>query len=440
MLKRFIYGYLMKDRVAKLLEMKTSRSRFVGREQIEKYQIDKFNEVWDVARKNVPFYQNWQKCYCLPSEIKCLAELRDWPILTKSDLRKLEMFNRKDIPRPTGMRVTGGSTGEPVRIPSWPDQYSAVSQLLGRERYGVELGGRTFLLWGHRHLYGKGFLRQIEIAKRGIKDWLADWKRFSAYDLSHAAMQKAYMSLVRYRPKYVIGFSTAVLALVRQNADKIGTVDFVETVICSAGPLLPRERQEIELFFNCKVCMEYGSIDCGVMAYTRPADDKYEVFWNTHLLQAKRDEKGEFRSLVTRLTSQYLPMIRYDICDYLDLQDEDIASDARSVLVFNSVKGRPTGMVTFKSGASFWAALIDACVKQVPEILSAQAAVDVDNNKLVIRVTSNVNVSDDKLFLIKNRFMLSVPSAETIDVSVVQVEQLEVTIGGKILMVVALKN
>ena len=63
--------------------------------------------------------------------------------------------------------------------------------------------------------------------------------------------------------------------------------------------------------------MEYGSVECGLMAHTRPSDGNYFVFWTTRLLQADKQGDGQYRNLVTRLTRTYVPLIRYDIGDYL---------------------------------------------------------------------------------------------------------------------------
>lgn len=437
-MKRLLYKLLMRSRWLQVDRVRRILSRTHLRQDIEAQQVENFNRIWANAVEHIPFYKAWQKKYNLADKITRLNELSSWPILTKADLRDEKKFLRDNMPLPKGCIMTGGSTGEPVRLHSWGDPWSGISQMVGRIAYGIQPGDKTFLLWGHEHLYGTGFKRKINALKRRLKDWLANWVRVSAYDLSADAMRRAYKVFAGFKPKFVIGFSPAVLAFVRQNKSEIGAIDSVRVVLCTAGPLTKEEKIEIECFFGGTVCMEYGSVECGVMAYTRPSDGWYNVFWNTHLLQSQRQPDGEYKNIVTRLTDCYVPLIRYDIGDYLDLDQAFDADNARSVLEIRTVKGRPSEMINFKCGVSFFGALIGDCVKQVPEVIGSQIAVDENADKLEIRITAANPLGEDKLVLVKNRFELTVSDAQKVDVSVVQVEKLYTTVGGKVPRVVRL--
>ena len=182
--------------------------------------------------------------------------------------------------------------------------------------------------------------------------------------------------------------------------------------------------------------MEYGSVECGIMAYTRPKDGRYGVFWNTHLLQAQKQANGEYKNIVTRLTDCYVPLIRYDIGDYLDLDVSQEGDNERSVLEILNVKGRPSEMINFKCGVSFFGALIGDCVKQIPQIVSSQIAFDDKNDYLEIRVTATRCLCDDELSVIRNRFDLTVEGSDRLKIKVVQMEKLFTTVGGKIPRVV----
>lgn len=448
MIRRFFYRLLLHERLAGVVQTMYIRSQCVGESEIERFQVKRFNMIWRIAQSYVPFYMEWKRRYQLPNEIENLSDLLDWPVLTKADLRHLVQFERSDVSVPKGELMTGGSTGEPVRLPSWGDSVAGISQLLGRRAYGIEPGDRTVLLWGHEHLYGTGWRRKVNTFKRRVKDWLAGWTRISAYDLSDLAMQRAYGIVERAHPKFLIGFSSAILAFVRQNRVHAHELTAVKVILCTAGPLTPDEKQEIIDFFTAtassksvvpKLCMEYGSVECGVMAYTRPRDGEYDVFWNTHLLQAPKQPDGEYKNLVTRLTDCYVPLIRYDVGDYLELDPADDEQNARSVLEIKSVKGRPNEMLKFRCGVSFFGALIGDCVKQVPEIISSQIAVDEENDVLEIRVTAKSPLPDTVLSLVVNRFTLTVADTRKLTIRVVQVEKLFTTVGGKVPRVVRIQ-
>ena len=225
-----------------------------------------------------------------------------------------------------------------------------------------------------------------------------------------------------------------MLSFVRQNAEHSGEIRSVKVVLCTAGPLSEEEKAEIKTFFGSELCMEYGSVDGGCMACTHPEDGKYRVFWNTHLLQPLKQPDGECKNIVTRLTKCYVPLIRYDIGDFVDVTDDEIM--ASSALTLNDVKGRPSEMISFKCGVVFFGALIGDCVKQVEAVIASQIAVDEKENYLEIRVIANIDLSHDDKALIAGRVKLTVSDADKLTIRVAQVEQLFATVGGKVPRVV----
>ena len=403
----------------------------ISRESVEKKQLDKFNAIWKDAYINLQFYKNWKAMYSLPDSISTLRELEGWPIITKQMLQiKIENLQR-DTAKVSTCVFTGGSTGEPLRLPTWSDRFTSSSQWIGRVAYGVMPGDRTFLLWGHHHLYGKGIKRKINQAKRKIKDTLLNMCRVSAYDLSEDAMGRAFNTYKEFKPQFVIGFSASVLAFCRINSlCKISHAP--KAVLCTAGPLSNAEKEEIECFFKAPVCMEYGSVEAGVMAYTEPETQHYRVFWDTHLLQGFTDETGETRNIVTRLTPCYFPLIRYDIGDCLDLLD---TTHMESIYEINTVKGRPSDIIQLKNGVSFFGAIIGDCVKQVPAVVASQLIV-LEEAIFEIHVVARQQLADIDFDLIKNRLKLVVKGLENDVFKIKQVDKLIVTQGGKIPLVI----
>ncbi len=437
--KRVLYRHLISKRINLTKSVSGLISDCETKERREAYQLEQFNFVWNTAWRNVPYYSDWKDKYALPDAIGTLDELNDWPILTKDDLRNFSCFERKDVSRPRGRILTGGSTGTPVRLPGWFDQMAGVSQTIGRARYGVTISDRVFLLWGHEHLYGAGFKKIINKYKRRIKDWIADWKRVSAYDLSLSAMRKAYEKMVAFSPSVVIAYSPAIISFCRQNKDCIGLIKSVKTVICSAGPLSGEEKEEVARFFsNAKVCLEYGTVECGIIAYTRPSDGEYEVFWNTHLVQALKVPSGEVKAIITRLTECYVPIIRYDVGDYLDIGGNNDLSNGQSVFVMHDIKGRPTELLKFANGIEFFAWTVGDCVKQVPEIYSHQIVVDENNNRLEIRVTAGRPLTVEEKNIPIDRLYRIIANGSSLNVQVTQVDKLYMTVGGKTPRVVRL--
>ncbi|HSA32435.1 MAG TPA: hypothetical protein P5077_01785 [bacterium] len=402
------------------------------RELREIYQVNQFNSVWNDAWRNVPFYAAWKKKYSLPDQIISLDELESWPIVTKKELQSNAAFLVRTNRPPDSYGMTGGSTGEPLRFGSWKENAAdfTPNMWMGRGAYGVEPGDRTCLLWGHQHLYGTGWRRQVNHLKRRIKDWLNNSYRISAYDLSPDAMKDALRKMCDFGPEFVIAFSPAMIAFCRTNRKdaEICRRLKVKCVMCTAGPLTQKEQEEIGSFFNASVCMEYGSAECGVMAYTVPAGG-YRTFWQTHLLQTVPDFQNAHRNIVTILKVRYFPLIRYDIGDYLELYPDEIQRPHR----FISVIGRPSEIVKFPDGTAFFGALIGDCVKQVQRVTANQTVIRGDS--MLIRVLADGALTAEESALIIQRCRTVVPALVGKSIMVEQVKELKMGVSGKVPLV-----
>lgn len=356
-------------------------------------------------------------------------ELREWPLLHKSDIREnMELVKRYSPPQTYA--VTSGSTGIPLKIPVWHDEQSKINMWIGRAANGISPNVKTFLIWGHHHLYGTGLKRIKNILLRRLKDYVLNYKRVSAYDTSVKAMEMAYKKYVVYKPEFFVGYSSSVLSFVRCNKDKPNPWS-PKLVLCTAGPLSVKERQEIKDFFHSPQCMEYGSVECGVMAYSVSDCSHYNVFWNTHLLQGSEDDQGGIKNIVTTLTKKYFPLIRYDIGDYLDISNEQ---DLSSILKINSIVGRPTDIVTLKNGISFFAMLIEACVEHLEGIISHQLIVK--ETELEIILVSAKELTEQDFLSVRKKILAIIPDIQNYPLSIRQVEELNKNKGGKTPIVV----
>lgn len=430
--KNRLYSFLNRDVFVRSI-FRGGRYRLLTKpEEIKSFQVERFNVVWSDAFSNIPFYRDWKNKYNLPEKISSLEELAQWPLISKRNLQENKQSLLRDNKKPTGYIKTGGSTGEPLHLPTWEDTETSPSMWLGRAAYGIEPGMKIFLIWGHHHLYGKGIKRQLNLVKRSLKDWLSNMKRVSAYDISENAMSLVFKEYNQFSPEFIIGFSASVLSFVRVNQKEKEQQNFkIKAVLCSAGPLSVSENQEISSFFNAPVCMEYGSAECGVMAYTIPSSSEYITFWDTHLLQGMKDEFGEVKNIVTRLTDCYFPLIRYDIGDYLELEND---VDFNSVCKIKTVKGRPSDMVRLNDGTTFFGAAVGDCVKQIQTIVANQ--LHVYQNGVQLNVTAIQPLTESDFSLIKLRLTTIIPGLKTQNLIITQTEQLQKTIGGKTPLVV----
>ena len=419
---------ILKADIYKYCLTKTSLYREVRTiNDIEKYRLSKFNLIWKDAYENVPFYKEYKNRNILPNQIKTLNELDDWPIITKKNFQENSSKLLRKSP-PNSWISTGGSTGEPLKLGSFNNGTSVSgNQWIGRASCGITPDMKCLLIWGHQHLYGKGFKRFINITKRRFFDFLLNYNRLSGYDLSNEVLNDHFNKFLKYSPDYIISFSASLLAFCRANNSKKEQIknNNLKGVICTAGPLTVSEKNEISFFFNCPVIMEYGSVECGVMAYSSTESYSYNVFWDTHLLDLEIDDYGYNKNIVTRLTKEYVPIIRYDIGDYLEIFNED----TKRPIKISDVIGRPSDLIEMPGGIKIYSTLINDCVKQIQKVKAVQTIVNSESLDIHVICTEGLDESDKNLII--KRINIVAPKLANIKLNIQRKEELIKTKGGK---------
>ena len=106
-------------------------------DQIIKMQLDSFNLIWNYAVKNIEFYSDYALANRLPSKIKDLNELNQFPTTTKNQLIDFFSANKKYL---RDSIKTGGSSGKPAEFPfNAKDQQSSYLSIAQSYRPSVTL-------------------------------------------------------------------------------------------------------------------------------------------------------------------------------------------------------------------------------------------------------------------------------------------------------------
>lgn len=102
---------LLAPRRAKLLEEKQLLyGSMTFSERIVAYQLVRFNLAWSKALATLSFYREWATAHSLPTRIGSLAELKQFPVLTKEIIRDHQEQISRDVAAATGLFFvsTGG--------------------------------------------------------------------------------------------------------------------------------------------------------------------------------------------------------------------------------------------------------------------------------------------------------------------------------------------
>ena len=283
-------------------------------------QFDAVAKLLQHAYDSTPFYRRrFEQAGIVPADIRSFEDLARIPVLTRDDIRNnLEglwsRHYRRDLLQQS---ATGGTTDTPVTLLRSHEclaQRSAI-QLHLDTWAGMWPGDKVFRLWGARQdfdpslswrwrLYGRYVLRNV-------------WAPTS---LLNPEVLETYRELLNdFRPKIIYAYPTP-LAFFCEYLQGCGRpYHRPVSAICTAEPLQDHQRTVIEQTLGCAIFEHYGSRDFGMVAAECEAHDGlhlHSAAVHVELVPLEGCEAdGVCEILVTDLTNDGMPMIRYRIND-----------------------------------------------------------------------------------------------------------------------------
>lgn len=393
-------------------------------------QLERFNRCWSEISRHVPYYAAQLRAGALPVRFDSWAEVLERLPVADRRFAQTHGAALADTRRPPDFqRMTGGSSAEPVQLPAWDEERAALDPdtWLGRSWYGIEPADGLFMIWGHSHLLGHGLRGRWNARKRQLQDALLGTIRFSAYDMSPAAMDRAARSLERSAARWVIGYSVALDRFARLREGRPLACDELKAVVATAEAL-PADDSESRLreVFQAPVAMEYGAVETGLVAHTRP-EGGYGAFWLSYFLEAA--EPGPRGGRVLRVTSLYprcFPLLRYDLGDEVEAPDVELGATR-----FSRVLGRCNDYVELAGGVHIHSEAITHCVRGLASVQAFQLVQE--GAAIELRVVPRGRLDEADRAGIRDRLARIHPDLGRADVA--PVEQLYQTRAGKTPMI-----
>lgn len=348
------------------------------------WQLARFNKLWADITTRIPRYRDLVANKAAPREFDSWAQFSGTlPTTEKSDVRERPLDLTDPARPPEAWRITGGSTGEPTHMPKWMSEsdLTAIDKNLGRGFYGVTPASKLFTIWGHHHLLGEGLKGKLNAKVRVFKDWLIGTCRFSAYDLSPAAMRRAGDSILSLRPDFIISYSGALELLARANEDRAAAFAHLKLKCAiGTGEVFPNDDGPalVSRVLGCPVAMEYGSVETDILAHTTPdfpvpagaIVNGFRTFWRRYFLEVEpAGPGGERPLLVTSLYPRAMPLVRYRIGDFVRLYEGDAP---HAITRFAAVIGRSNSYVELADGTRVHTMGVKHCVEGLAHVARFQ--------------------------------------------------------------------
>ena len=308
-----------------------------SKEKLQEYQAKQLQCLLEHAVKHVPFYSGIK-----PTSRNPFKNLESFPIIDKETIQQdISKFRANNIPeKATYYVTTGGTSGNPLGF------------YLDNSTFGKEW---AFVTTGWRRV---GFTPGDKVVSfRGVEFRGADKGRYwqdnpvynmlemSPFHMSEANLQKYVNKIIKFKPKYIHGYPSAVSILANYVKMEANEFPPIKAVLAISENIYPGQRELIETAFNARLFSFYGMSEKVIMAPECEYDTRYHAFPEygvTELVDNEGNpvnEGGHGELIGTGFLNYCMPFIRYLTGDYAKLSDKKCKC-GRNHLLLKDLIGR----------------------------------------------------------------------------------------------------
>ncbi len=301
--------------------MKSDRASL---KELEKIQLERLKKLLTHAKNSTNFFK--ERLKDIDIENMTLDDLKKIPILTKEELKANADDLRNDANgEPLIKAETSGTTGDVFLFNKnlhWDASFRA-AQYRGYSWYGVKPWEKSLYFWGFK----KSFKDKAKIR---VLDFLLN--RFRFFDYTEEEFEQA-ADRIR-KSSYIAGYSSSIHMMAKYFKKKGYKFDNVKMVKATAEKVYDSYHKTVKEVFGRKLTSEYGSAEAGVIAYECPKGNMHIVMENVII------EEIDNKIIVTNLWAYSLPYIRFELGDYVVLDNETKCPCGRSHKIIKEVTGR----------------------------------------------------------------------------------------------------
>jgi len=374
-------------------------------EKWQTWQSKKLVSILEHAATKVPYYKNYWQSQSIGRESLAYADLNNWPILKKEIVRGNNdsfLANNCDESR-MFCDHTSGTSGTPLKI--WQRRetvqaWYALFEARWRGWYGLSRHDRWAIFGGQLVIPFKQKRPPFWVWNHAMHQLYC-----STYHIREENVLPYVEALTKHKLKYILGYPSAIYTLAKIGLGLNLAPPNLKVIISNAEPLLPYQKECIELFFKCPVFDTYG------MAETVCAASQCEAgimhLWLeagiTEVLALDSDEPvpdGETGRIVcTGLLNLDMPLIRYDTGDLGAIDSRFQKCDCgRTLPRLLRIEGRMDDMIKTKDGR--WVGRLDPIFKTDLHLREAQI-IQESLEKFTIKYVPSMGWSELDEFIIQ---------------------------------------
>ena len=368
--------------------------------ELRQLQLQRLRELLIHAYENVPYYKYlFTHLKFEPENINSLAELDQLPFLTKAIIRENSEDLKSAVPDSLAKFNTGGSSGQPLVffIGNERVSHDVAAKWRATRWWGVDIGDPELVVWGSPIELG------AQDKVRLIRDKLLRTKLLPAFDMSDEKMQEFVEEIIRYQPKMLFGYPSALGRIAKYACDH--SIDMKHV---------------------------------GVIAHECPSGNMHITAEDiiVEIIDPQGKPLGPGKSgeiVVTHLATRGYPFIRYRTGD-IGVLDEKSCACGRGLPILKEIQGRTTDFVVSQSGSVMHGLALIYVLREITSIKEFKIIQETKDTTRVLLIVENNFTKENKTEIVEG---FKARLGEHVEVIIECVEKIPAEKSGKFRYVVS---
>jgi len=366
--------------------------------KLKQIQLERLKKILDYVSRKIPFYKNlFEKNKINPDKISSLDDLKHLPFTGKNDLRDNYPFGMFAVPLSEVVEIhaSSGTTGKLTVVGYTKKDIELWSEVMARALVCAGVGkediiqnayGYGLFTGGLGVHYGAGEIGAtvIPISAGGTKRQLMIMQDFKSTVLTCTPSYSLYMA---------------------EEAKELGIEPSKTTIrvgILGAEPWSEAMRKEIEKVWGMDALDIYGLSEIIGPGVAQECKGKCGLhIWTDYFLpEIINPETGEVLEegkegelVITTLTKEALPLIRYRTGDIVSITYEKCPACGRTVPRISKIKGRRDDMLIIR-GVNVFPSQIETVLLNIPEIAPHYQLI-ITREKHLDKLQINVEITEE---------------------------------------------
>ena len=283
-------------------------SQWYDRRRLDQYRVAKLRRLLAHCEQHVPFYGDVMRRAGVRShQVDTLDVLSCFPVMDKTAIKAA--YGQVHSQTMSGLGTirysqTGGTTGEPLRVPKDVALRSSAQASMFRFYgwMGVHIGDPMLVLWG-APVVAASLGKRLRDRLLGV---ITNTRQVNTFGISPADVPALATIFREERPRLLHGYCQSIYELAQWFV-AAGQHFPLKAVSTTVEPLFPQYRAVIRKAFGCETFDQYGCGEVEAIAMECPSHQGLHVVEERVVLEI--DPQGSV--IVTDLDNLALPFIRY---------------------------------------------------------------------------------------------------------------------------------